>query len=290
VSTIAWFEASPEGRLLGRGSVSSSTEDIGSDAFFVTQNGGGGLIMSVRSRGDAGLQSSAAAPLASEIAGRKVRASVFNETRLLVTSNDGVTAWESPALERMLIWNGDTAIPKDLPVAEKMQQQREYMELTNRVNRQLNADRTIDTLDVGPHRVSMISATDDGFGILATVTADRGLVPPVHGPYLLRMDERGLRDETRLTPLAEQLGLKFTILAAGEDGEFYLFGKNLDDGSDYVLLLDAQDQPIAYGKASHTGTTNIDGMLSDAGGVWLFGHAYPDKRGARLWIERIDFH
>jgi hypothetical protein len=57
------------------------------------------------------------------------------------------------------------------------------------------------------------------------------------------------------------------------------------------VRLNKDGEPDAYGRASdERGSIKIQGMLADASGVWLFGHAdASDGVVERIWTERIDF-
>jgi hypothetical protein len=288
-STIAWFEASPGGKVLGRGSVSSSAEKIGSTAWFHTDNGGGGLISHVQTTGDTGIRSAISTPITREVAGRELRAYVGFEKRLLVVSDDGTSVWESPAIESTLMWSGDMALPKGLEFGEMMRQQKEQMELMESVSNELDANRNTNYLNVGPHRVEMIKPIADGVGILSTVSANRKLRPQIHGPYFLELDDSRVRKATYLDSLAEKLEVKFTTFAVSQRNDLFLYGAPAGRESNaYVVVLDANRKPKAYGRAAPHWDV-VRGMIADDSGVWLFGHGDPDGKLVRLWVERIAF-
>jgi hypothetical protein len=288
-STIGWFKASPDGQILGQGSVSSTTDQIGGAEWFHTDNGGGGLITHVQTAGDTGINSEVPTPIKREVAGRELLAYISFEKRLLITSNDGTAAWESPAIERGLMWTGDMAVPADLPFNEMMQQQKEQMDLMTSVSTELGTNFSTNYLDVGPHRVEMIKPVVDGYGVLSTVVANRNLQPPIHGPYFIELDDNSIRKTTYLNTIAEALEVKFTTFAVSPGNDLFLYGTPTGRGSNaYVVMLNANREPVAYGRAApHWGV--IRGMLADDAGVWLFGHGGKSGDIVRLWVERIDF-
>jgi len=288
-SAIAWFEASPDGEVLGRGSVSSSTDGIGALAWFHTDNGGGGLITQFQTSGDTGINSAITTPITRELAGRSLHAYIGWEKRLLVTSNDSASAWESPAIETAPMWTGDLALPADLSNNERMRQGKEQMEIMDSVGNDLNAGRSTNYLDVGPHRVQMIKPLDTGYGVLTTVSANRNIRPRVDGPYFLELDNKGIQKTTYLSTIADSLEVKFTTFAVSPNNELFLYGKPAGRDNAYVVMLNANREPIAYGQAEAHRWDVIRGMLADDTGVWLFGQAGAAGDIVRLWVERIDF-
>ncbi len=140
--------------------------------------------------------------------------------------------------------------------------------------------------------IEMIEPRRAGFDVLATVTANRDLDPPIHGPYVLLVGENGIERELYLNPLAEALDVTFTLLAVSPSDEIYILGSATGRGADaYVVRLNQDAVPDGYGRASDgQGGIEIEGMIADATGVWLFGHAYASERIVeRIWTQRIAF-
>lgn len=287
---VAWFESAPDGTLVGEGSLTPPDKTVPS-AWFETDNGGGGLTVSISAASERGIESSIDTPIRREIADRRIHAVVAAEKRLLVVNDDGTDAWESTALERQLLWGGDMAIPRDLPPAEMLRQNQAQMRLTMSVAAETGASRTVDSLDVGMKRVEMIKPTSDGYAVLATVRADRSADPPIHGPYLLHLDRAGSLREIYLNPLAEKLDTRFTLLAVSPQDDIYLLGMGAHRGeSAHVLRLGKDGIVDAYARASDQQGMKIEGLLADDSGVWLIGHGLmKERRGPRLWAERIEF-
>jgi hypothetical protein len=290
-SMLAWFEAAPDGGIPGQGSsVRADASSVGD--WFETSNGGGGLIVRVAENDDAGIASRITTPIERAIAGRRIHAVVAGEKRLLVTSDDERSAWESAALERELVWAGEMAIPHDLPAAQMLVQSQKQMQIMQAVANEYDANRTVNSLDVGLKRIEMIKPMHSGYAVLASVTADRDLDPPIHGPYLLVVGETGIDHQIYLNPLAEAIDVEFTLLAVSPRDEIYVLGSAAGGGdSAYVVRLNKNAEPDAYGRAfDERGSIEIQGMLADASGVWLFGHAdASDGVVERIWTERIDF-
>ena len=287
---VAWFESTPDGTIVGQGSLTRPDKTVPS-AWFETDNGGGGLTVSISAASERGIESSIDTPIQREIAERRIHAVVAAEKRLLVVDDDGTAAWESTALERQLLWGGDMAIPRDLPPAEILRQNQAQMLLTQSVAAETGGTRTVHSLDVGMKRVETIKPTSDSYAVLATVRADRGVDPPVHGPYLLHLDRAGGLREVYLNPLAEKLDTRFTLLAASPRDEIYLLGMSAYRGeSAHILRLGKDGNVDAYARASDQQGMKIEGLLADDSGVWVIGHGLmTERRGPRLWAERIEF-
>lgn len=284
-----WFESSPDGRVLGQGLLSDRSQDYGVSAWFRTNNGGGGLVLDVANYEAEGIRSAVATPVRHEIGGRKIHATVGREKRLLVTNDNAATTWESAAVERDMGWGGELGIPNDLPPNERMNQSNEYLELTRRVADEQDANRSVTYLNVGAVGQQMIKPMRNGYGVLVEVTANRRLQPPIHGPYFLTVDTSGVEKKAYLEPYAEQLNAKFTMLGISENDDVYLHAHSQRNQDTYVIRLDREVNPDAWGRTAQGRNIVLEAMAGDAVGAWVFGHAYRDKNKARLWVERIEF-
>jgi hypothetical protein len=287
VSSIGWFEASADGKVRGMGSLDSAAADLAAMQFFRTANGGGGAVVTIAARGDTGIPG----PIDEATRGTMLRASVFSETRALVIADDAGSARESDALSRMLIWGGG-AMSKPSSGADTMRRQQELMRRRTELENEYHANRQIETVDVGMQSVPMIVPMRRGYGALATVSADRTLRPPVHGPYFLRIENGSVGEAAYLEPVAEALDVNFEILAVSPDDDAYVYGKpaGRNDGG-YVVKLDAGGGVQGYGRtAPHDEkAVTIEGMTADTSGVWLFGTQTLAGTHQRFWFERLAF-
>ena len=288
----AWFEASPDGQVLGMGSMSDARHDYRIPNWFPTRNGGGGMVLTVTPAKGAGMSvdSDVASPIRHEIGGRQIHATVNRETRLLVTNDNANTAWESAAIERDISWGGDLAIPADLPPQQSMDQSNEYRELMESVANAYDANRRLSVDHEGSYSLAMIKPMKNGYGLLAEVRANRRLNPPIHGPYFLVVDTAGVHKRAYLEPYAEQLDVNFTMLGISDNDDVFLYGfpdGSVDDSS--IVLLDKNGKPKAYGRISNGRTITMDGLYGDSKGAWVIGHAYRDGEPAKVWIERVEF-
>jgi len=292
-SEIGWFEASLDGRVIGQGSMASDRQKLGTMGFFDTLGGGGGMVVSVMARDERGITSAIKTPIVRELNGREVTLQIGRETRLLVTTDEASSGWESHALERDILWAGLAPPAQELAVERMMQQQHARMTFMSSTDIEFDANRSIASTDIGSGFAMMIEPLDDGYAVLAKVAADRGLDPPVHGPWLLTVDASGTHKTAYLDPMAEALGVEFKALAVSPAHDVYVFGAAKGRGNDLsrVVRLDRTGNPKAHGAGSPAPNANapIVGLTADDGGVWLLGWGQPRNSPMRLWTERIAF-
>jgi len=154
-SLIAWFEAKPNGDIVGQGSTVRK-DKAGEGAWVETDNGGGGLVVRLSANDMTGIETRLTSPIERQIGGRDIHAVVFGEVRLLVTSDDARSAWESDALSRTLAWDGEMAVSQDLPPMDRNRQASEQMAVTEAVAIDVGASREVVSLNVGYKRINMI--------------------------------------------------------------------------------------------------------------------------------------
>jgi len=289
-SLIAWFEAKPNGDIAGKGST-TRTDKAGEAAWVETDNGGGGLIITLSANDMNGIQTRLHMPIERQIGGRNIHAVVFSETRLLVTSDDASSAWESDALSRTLAWDGEMAVSQDLAPMERNRQAFEQMKMTEAAAREAGAWGVVETLNVGFKRINMVRPTSNGYVALVNTSANRNLDPPVHGPYLLYMDKDEISREVYLNPMAEALNVDLKIMTVAPNDRVDVYGTTLGRGVDaYVIRVGKDGNANAYAKVTKTGNNHVESMIADDSGVWLFGQGTMEGRVApRLFVERIEF-
>jgi hypothetical protein len=289
-SLIAWFEAKPNGDIAGKGST-TRTDKAGEAAWVETDNGGGGLIITLSAHDMNGIRTRLHTPIERQIAGRNIHAVVFSETRLLVTSDDASRAWESAALSRTLAWDGELAVSQDLAPMERNRQAFEQMAMTEAAARKAGAWGVVETLNVGFKRINMVRPTSNGYVALVNTTANRNLDPPVHGPYLLYLGKDEISREVYLKPMAEALNVDLKIMTVAPNDDVYMYGTTLGRGVDaYVVRVGKDGSADAYAGVTKIGNNHVETMIADDTGVWLFGQGTMEGRVApRLFVERIEF-
>lgn len=288
---LGWFEASPDGQVLGIGSLSDAKHNYSATNWFTARNGGGGILLGRMGADRLAVDTALDTPIRHEIGGRKIQAVVSRESHLLVTNDNSSTAWTSAATERDIRWEGDLAIPQDLPMNEMLAQQNEYMALTEKVANEHDANRGLVSNTNATYTLAMVKPMSTGYGLLANVNANRRLVPPIHGQYVLTVDDQGVQKQAHLLGYAEQLDVKFTILGISERDDVYVLG--LSQGrtdKTSVLRLGANGKPKAWGLIPEGQKIRMEGLVPDSNGVWVIGHAYRDDSSKyKVWIGRIEF-
>lgn len=288
--TLAWYEASPDGNILSQGSLTRE-EGISSSVALEGRHGGGASVLVVRALNDAGVDSRLATPLAREVGGRSLLATVGMEKRLLVIS--GSEFWESPAIERMLIWQGDVAVPQSLGATEMVRQSQAQMAIMAETELAHGVGRTVRSLNVGFRKVEMIKPlSSDRFLALVDQVADRKLTPPRHGQYLLAVDAQAVETFAYLEPVAEADGVTFTALTTSPSGAttYLLARPDVRGESHRIYQLAADGSVRGYGRMNAAEDITVEGLVADDGGVWAFGRGGREGViGDRLYAERVAF-
>jgi hypothetical protein len=266
-TAFAWFEASPDGTVLGSGSLKIRGSDSTSLFMIPTSNGGGAFP----------LLFDADEEVVRKYGSSEVKANIVQESRILTIGNDASRSRQSAVLGRMLMpTQMDMGAMQDMPDLEH----------------ELMANRTIESLNVGPHAIPMIQPVGDGYVVLTKFTGNRSRKDEIHGHWLIWVGHDKIEREVYLNPLAEDLNVNFVTFTVTEADEIILYGNSKEHtGTDYVVLLDKQGKPKATAAAKQPKNGKIEGMLADGKGVWLYGHGYPTDEFSRFrfWSERIDF-
>ena len=266
-TAFAWFEASPDGTVLGSGSLKIRGSDSTSLFMIPTNNGGGAfpLLFDVDEE------------IVRQYGGSEVKANIVQESRILTIGNDASKSRQSAVLSRMLM-------PTQMDMGS--------MQYMPELEHELMANRSIESLNVGPHAIPMIQPVGEGYVVLARFTGNRSRKIEIHGHWLIWVGSDKIEREVYLNPLSEDLNVNFVTFTVTEADEVILYGNSKDHrGTDYVVLLDKQGKPKATAAAKQPKNGKIEGMLADGKGVWLYGHGYPTDKFSRFrfWSERIDF-
>ena len=259
-----------------RGVHESGANDHSTQSWFHTSNGGGGVVTLELAKTEGGIESELA-PIVRRIGSGEIKAVVGSETRLLVTNGGAIPAWESPAIARTFVWLGLPEVSRTLSMEERMEMTRIMME----------ADRD----NGGTVRLANDSVTPigDGYGVLIGNSYRNKEQPPVYGDWLYEYGTDGEVRKTYLNPVAEHLGVDFSMLAAPDESAVFLYAGAQAGAQPYVVLLDENRQVAAYGKALIGQETTAGGIIADEDGVWVLGNGQTDDGLQHLWLERIDF-
>ena len=287
---IAWFEASPDGRVLGQGSLHPEGESMGSAGFVRTANGAGAVSLLVSSESPDGIQGSVESPITLERDGVEVRSTVSAEKRILTISGEARSASQSPAIERMLMVTHNVREGSGTSPQLAMRNQQVMFELTEELERRYRGNLSTLSLDPGGQTVEMIQPIGEGYGVLTSAVADRSAQPPIHGPWFLWVGRDRIEREVYLNPLAEALKVRLLAFTVTPDNEIVLYGDSEEHrGTDYLIKLDAQGSVKYYAPVKQPENGKISGIIADETGTWLFGNGHPGSQFTyyRLWVERI---
>jgi hypothetical protein len=280
VSTVAWFELTPEGTIVNRGERTLSNARQSVSMSFPARGGGAGFALDVLATDEDGIDDSE--PISREVGGRSIQAVFQGEKRLLIARPGASAAELTPALARDLSWVGEVAIPDDLPTAEVIRQNNEQMRLMEATALENGGQRNVD----------VIKPTEAGYGALVTVTANRRLKPPVHGPYFVEVDEQGQKRETYLNPLAEDLDVKFLDFAAANSGGIYLLGEAenwTEDVGATVVELNRDGTKRRAVPIAVPDRVELDGIVGGTSGAWVVGHGRNTALGKTApWVRELE--
>jgi len=283
---LAWFKVSPEGRVVGS-DVYDIPDSASPWAWMHTTNGGGGLVVNILPVDDAQLDS--ALTVANDRRSyRSMTANVSREKRLLLVNSQGKLAETPTVFERDIMEIAAPNSAASTSIDEMQAAIAGQFEWMGNLRIEYDANRSTEYLDVGPRRVEMVRKTPTGFAALVKVVTDRDRVPPVHGFYIVEFEGSSESGRLYLEPLAEDLDVDLRAFVPAPGGGYYLYAFDHESPNTHVVRIDADGNPIARSQLPTQGI-NIEGMEADAGGVWLYGHAYVGKEPARLYLERIDF-
>ena len=196
---------------------------------------------------------------------------------ILTIEDDASIAHQSAVLNRMLM-------PTQMDMSA--------MQYMPELEHEFMANRSIESLNVGPHAIPMIQPTGNGYVVLSKFTGSRKRWVPVHGHWLVWVGRDKIEREVYINPLAEDLNVNFITFTVTEGDEVILYGNSKEHtGTDYVVLLDRQGRLKATAAVKQPRNGKIEGMLADSKGVWLYGHGYPTDEFSRFrfWYERVDF-
>ena len=269
-----WLKMSPDGKILGQGTLARDGEEIRANSWFRTRNGGAGFAIDLLGADDQELQTDIDNLMIQTVEG-VLEGYVFLEQRLLITDSDATVSWESTALERRFLWKGQAGLAKlDMSAREKasvlmMDSAYKHGQFHNVVN--------YSAREIG-----------DGYGVLVNVNAQLRKQPPEHGSWLYEYAASGQVRKTYLNPAAEFLEASFVMIAAPAANSAYLDGRTSKDNPSLVSL-NKDRQISAYAKVSMDSKTIPRDMLADDGGVWLFGANAHSTGKQSVWLERIVF-
>ncbi|MBT8084978.1 MAG: hypothetical protein KJN72_07125 [Woeseia sp.] len=272
---LEWLKMSPDGNILGQGTLARDGEEVRANSWFRTRNGGAGFVIDLLGSNDQQIQTDIDNLLIEIVEGVNLEGYVFTERRLLITDSDATVSWESTALERRFLWKGQAELAEiDMSTREKASM--------------LMMDATFQHGEY--HNVVDYSAgaIGNGYGVLLNVLAQLPSQPQMHGSWLYEYYANGQVRKTYLKAAAEFLKASFVMIAAPDANSVYLYARTSKD-TPYLIALDKDRQVSAYAKVSMNSKTTPSGILADDGGVWVFGVNAHSTRKKSVWLERIDF-
>lgn len=278
-STAAWFEFSPDGRVVGKGrrDLDNARQQI--RHWFPAHTGGVAMTLDTVGKGERGLSDVLDESYPAEIAGREIEGVVSGELRIAVSGDDASSIDLSPALERDIMWIGEMSADRDLPGAEQMRQSREQMALMDKTEIEAGARQNL----------RVIKPTPDGYGVLVRKLA--GSDAPDNGLHFLEMTTEGVHRHFHVQPLSDRYDVKFENFATSDDGRVYLFGRTRSRGAKadaLVVILNGSTEDVRVASIAIPDGADFDEILADESGLWIAGHVMNDSLGApTLWLRHV---
>ncbi len=288
-NTLTLIKLSPDGKILAEGEWTNATAISSAGGAFPVPSGGMGITLNMRLvKGAPALDTDIESVQIFEIGGRSIEARVFAETRLLATDATSALLWRSPALERDLMWDGDMAVPQDLPVNEMLAQNNQQMALMRRVTLESGGDRRIEHAAASTY--DDIQRTPNGHAVLVRVAADRKLNPPMHGTWFIEIGGDGaLRRELRIEPAAERLNATFDRFLPTEDGGLLVAGTRREGGHSLHLTALGPDGAIEWTARLAAQDVQIEGIGGTRAAPWVYGQGWNEAGNKNLmWAELVD--
>ena len=290
---LTWHKLSPRGDVLGTGKYSHGGAVVILHGAFPAVAGGVGLTLGlVLGRDMETLETDIENPIVRTIGERTIEASVFSETRMLVTDGGGKQLWVSPALERAFMWGGQMQFTNAPGTEAMVRESTEQVALTEKIELEHAAGQTLDHMTTAQY--DKIKSAPAGYGAMAMVTANRRVEPTAAGPYYLEIGRDGsLRRRVHLEPVAVRLGsMRFKDFLPGDDGSLLLFGRHELPGTrqsrTHATLVDASGAPV-WTVALEEGNGHLEGIAGTVSNAWVFGNDWSDEfQRNLLWLEKVD--
>lgn len=278
-STTAWFEFSPDGRVVGKGrrDLENARQQI--RHWFPAHTGGIAMTLDTVGKGDRGLSDVLDESYPHEIAGREIEGVVSGELRLAVSGENASSIEMSPALERDIMWIGEISADQDLPGAERMRQSREQMAIMRRTEVEAGARQNL----------RVIKPTPEGYGALIRNLSGRD--SPDNGLHFLEVTREGVQRRFHVQPLAERYEVNIENFAATADGRVYLFGRTRNrraEADALIVILNGSAEEVRAVSIAIPEGADFDEILADGSGLWIAGHVMNDSLEApTLWLRQV---
>lgn len=288
-TTIIWTKMNDRAEVLARGEWSNPSAVSSLAGGFAASAGGMGTVLALSlAKGSTTLQTDVQAVQNYEIAGRAIEARVFSETRMLVANSNGSLRWLSPALERVMMWDGDMTIPQDLPIDQMMAQNEEQMALMARVALENGGDRSLLTRSIDQY--VDVQKTPTGYGLLVRFSVDRSLDPPMHGTWFVEIGDNGsLRRNLRLQPIADQFGAQIERFLPTADGGMVVAGSRIKDGKTLHVTALHESGTVKWSGGAGIPGAHFRGIAGTEKAPWVFGQGWREDAGKNLvWAELIN--
>jgi hypothetical protein len=261
----AWYKVSPEGRILGQGQLAMDGGSFSNLSPIAAGNGNAVLPVLLGTERH----------VTRRFGSTEVGAKVMHEMRLLTMRNDGSSS-TSAVIGTMI-----------LPEITDLN----GLAYSSELEHALMANRNIESLDIAPRSLPAMQPIGDAYLMLTKLVGDRSRPEPIHGHWLVWVDDERIEREVYLDPLAKELNIDFKLFDIAPSGDIVLYGNSQENtGTDYLVVLDQQGKPRSKTPVRQPKNGSIKALIADDAGAWLFGNGYPTDKFShyRFWFERIE--
>jgi hypothetical protein len=281
-TAVRWQKVTLNGKLLAEGQSLRPNEAHSLSNWFRAGNGGYGLIVSAHANDESGIASALDTPVRYSRQDMTLRGAVGSEVRVLVLDADASGLWESPALERSLMWLNLT----ELSDGKSVSRLQSLTDMQQAAAVEFGEVLSAPTHSIAGRQTEAIVAREDGIAALLRNNADRLEHPLEHGDWLYEFTTDGTVRKTHLAAMAKHLKGRPLLLAQSSDESISML---LQGEVSYLVKLDRDREPVAYGKIAMPADAPPVLLLADDDGSWLLSIGRGGTDMQRLWKARAAY-
>jgi len=296
---IGWLHYSPDGSVLAQGWQSLPGARI--QATGIMENAAGRqpvIVLDRQADNDHGLDDLESWTESIELGGRRMTARMYSATQLFRIDDSGERGHLlAPPLTARITWEGDLAVPQDLPFEQKMARSDEQMRLQAEVGARLRADWRLLEVEFGGWRQVRLRTTGNGVAVLRERPRNRRLEQQEYGWYFVEFGQAGILRELHLQPAFDEPDLKPIDFAVRDDGRFVVLAlyRGRDEGhSDQLVFFDAVGREVERfaitrgpDARSRDHWVQLKMLAGDPGHYRAVGTGMSPKGQQAVWISKL---
>jgi len=294
---IGWFRYSPDGSVLAQGWQPLPGARI--QATGIIENAAGRqpvIMLDRRADNDHGLDDLESWSESVELGGRRMTARMYSATQLFMIDASGERGrLVGPPLAASVTWEGDLAVPQDLPYEQKIAQSNEQMRLQAEVGARLGTDWRLLEVEFGGWRQVRLRTTGNGVALLRERSRNRRLEQQEHGWHFVELGQTDILRDLPIQSAFEEPDLQPIDFAARDDGGFVVLAlyRGRDEGhGDQLIAFDADGREVERfaliqgpDAASRDTWVQLRMLAGDEGHYRAVGTGMSPKRQQAVWVS-----